>query len=124
MAGNTASETQNEAPRGDRPSNTNSSPPMKLILYFTVAVVIGLTLQKAIPAVDVALSCHSKVVCSAHFVGHRSLDSIDIGSVRCTLHLFSSDTYVSAIDIWPKTLHFSFSDTKLRFSWLVTSVGV
>ena len=81
MAGQKASETKNDAPAVSNPAQSGSSPPVRWIVTFAIAVAVGLAIQKALPALDVALSCHAKVVCSSHFVGHRPLDSIDIGVV-------------------------------------------
>ena len=74
-------------PQPSNAENPSTKPNLRFFMYFIVAVLIALSLQKAIPAFDVALSCHAKVVCSGVFVSNRSYESIDISRVRLILYL-------------------------------------
>ena len=81
MTGATA-KSQGDASAKPNGSNTSTRPPIRFFLSFTFAVIIGLSIQKMIPAFDVALSCHAKHLCSGSFVSNRPLNTIDIG-VEC-----------------------------------------
>ena len=74
-----AEHTQAPAPSNDE--TRSGKPPMRIFIYFVVAVIVAMALQKAIPAMDVALSCHAKVVCSGIFVSHRTFEHVDISKV-------------------------------------------
>lgn len=69
----------------------SSGAPARMLIYFVVAVIIALALQKAMPALDIALSCHAKVVCSGVFVSQRPFEHVDISKVRHLLHPISCE---------------------------------
>lgn len=71
-----------EAPAPQVQEKRPSGAPARMLIYFVVAVIISLALQKAIPALDIALSCHAKVVCSGVFISHRPFEHVDISKVR------------------------------------------
>lgn len=70
-----ATSPQQEAPRSTLPTS-------RFLITVAIAVILGLSFQKATPALDVALSLHAKVTCSAHFVAGRNLSAEDTARVR------------------------------------------
>ena len=78
---------RNGPPSNSAP-NTSTSPSMKLIMIFAITVIFSLSFQKALPVLDIALSCHAKTLCSATFLSYRLPSDVDIGEVRSLSCLF------------------------------------
>lgn len=76
--------TDSGRPGGSRASahKTTTTPSVRLLMIFAITVAFSLSFQKALPVLDIALSCHAKTLCSATFLSHRLRSDVDIGSVR------------------------------------------
>jgi len=70
------------SPTAPAPPKPSAAPSVKLLMIFAATVIISLSFQKALPTLDIALSCHAKTLCSSTFLSNRLPSQFDIGAVR------------------------------------------